>query len=197
MPGVVLLPILLLLYYVIIWLRVGRDPKPGTVVPCYEPPAKLSPAAMRYVRTAGSDGKSLAAVLVDLARHRRIAIAPNQGGYTVLFPEVRLGTPELPPEEQKILDLLSAYGTKVTIDPADSERNSTLITAIQGSLSSRLRNVYFTGNFGYIAFAVAVSMLWALLIAATATGWREGITFLTFWFLSFSLIVGAIVLVRA
>jgi hypothetical protein len=190
-----LLPGLLVVYYVLVWLCVGRDPKPGTIVPRYEPPEGLSPAAVRYVLISGTDGKSLAAVLADLALRKQISIVPESGRYSVLFLKGAPGQEELPPEEQKVLELLSAYGTKVTVDPADSERNSMLITAIQGSLSSRLSGVYFTGNFGYIAAAVAVTFLWSLLMAATHSK-RDGVTFLTFWFLSFTLILGAIVVVR-
>jgi hypothetical protein len=190
-----LLPVLLVVYYVLVWLCVGRDPKPGTIVPRYEPPEGLSPAAVRYLLISGTDGKSLAAVLADLALRKRISIVPESGRYSVLFLKAPPGQEELPPEEQKVLDLLGAYGTKVTVDPADSERNSTLITAIQGSLCSRLSGVYFTGSFGYIAAAVAVTFLWTLLMAATHSK-KDGVTFLTFWFVSFTLILGSIIVVR-
>ena len=43
----------LLLYFLIVWARVGRDPEEGTIVPEYEPPDGFSPAAARYVAEMG------------------------------------------------------------------------------------------------------------------------------------------------
>ena len=40
-------PVLLFLFYLIAWLRIGPEPKPGTVVTRYEPPDGLSAAAAR------------------------------------------------------------------------------------------------------------------------------------------------------
>ena len=36
--------IILILYYLAIWLRVGKDPDKGLIIPLYEPPLKMSPA---------------------------------------------------------------------------------------------------------------------------------------------------------
>ncbi len=41
--------LLLCLYFGAAWLLVGRDPKCGTIIPLFEPPHDLSPAAMRFV----------------------------------------------------------------------------------------------------------------------------------------------------
>src|SRR5262249_30893461 len=41
--------VLVLAYYVLAWLRVGRDPPSGTIIPLFGPPAGMSPAATRYI----------------------------------------------------------------------------------------------------------------------------------------------------
>src|SRR5689334_18238448 len=64
--ALLLLPAALLIYYFVVWLAVGRDRKPETIVPRYQPPVNLSPAAVRYVVNAGTDHKSVAAVLLEL-----------------------------------------------------------------------------------------------------------------------------------
>ncbi len=48
------------------WRRVGRDPKAGVVIPEYDPPSGLSPAAARYIRLMGYDDRCFAADIVDL-----------------------------------------------------------------------------------------------------------------------------------
>jgi uncharacterized membrane protein YgcG len=52
----------MLLYYAFAWLRVGRDPPIGTIIPMFGPPDGMSPAAARYVgsRDWSSDPVSFA-----------------------------------------------------------------------------------------------------------------------------------------
>ncbi|MBZ5492331.1 MAG: DUF2207 domain-containing protein [Acidobacteriia bacterium] len=76
-------PGLLLVFYLVCWLAVGRDPKIGNVAPRYEPPAGISPGVARYVLTGGSDGTTLAAVLAGLAAKGVVAIQPQAGSYAV------------------------------------------------------------------------------------------------------------------
>jgi hypothetical protein len=49
------------------WLRVGRDPDGGAIYPRFEPPARLSPAATRYVKLFGFDPRCLTAAILNLA----------------------------------------------------------------------------------------------------------------------------------
>ncbi len=53
--------IVLLAYYVGMWFFVGRDPEKGTIMPLYEPPNNLSPAAVRFITKMGYDNKAFAA----------------------------------------------------------------------------------------------------------------------------------------
>ncbi len=76
-------PALLLAFYVVCWLAVGRDPKIENVAPRYEPPAGISPGVARYILTGGSDGTTLAAVLAGLAAKGVVAIQPQSGSYAV------------------------------------------------------------------------------------------------------------------
>ncbi len=55
------------LYYFVAWVLVGRDPSGGTVIPLFEAPDGLSPAAVRYLRQFYRDDKMFAATLVSLA----------------------------------------------------------------------------------------------------------------------------------
>jgi Predicted membrane protein (DUF2207) len=82
-PNHLVFPALLLVFYVVCWLAVGRDPKIGNVAPRYEPPAGISPGVARYILTGGSDGTTLAAVLAGLAAKGVVAIQPQTGSYIV------------------------------------------------------------------------------------------------------------------
>lgn len=58
---------LLLVYYLAIWVRYGRDPEAGVIIPLYDSPAGFSPASMRFIRRMGYDHKAFATALVNLA----------------------------------------------------------------------------------------------------------------------------------
>ena len=102
-------PGVLLAFYVICWLAVGRDPKIGVVAPCYEPPKGISPGVARYVLTGGSDGTTLAAVLAGLAAKGMVAIQPQAGKYavTLLNSSARL----LPDEASLVKTLFNVVAT--------------------------------------------------------------------------------------
>jgi len=62
-----LLTLGVLVYYLIAWARVGRDPPKGTIIPLFHPPKGMSPAAVRYVLKMGYDDTCLTANLISLA----------------------------------------------------------------------------------------------------------------------------------
>jgi hypothetical protein len=118
-------PALLLVFYVICWLAVGRDPKIGVVAPRYEPPAGISPGVARYILTGGSDGTTLAAVLAALAAKGVVAIQPQAGSYAVTLLN---SSPILLPDEASLVK--SLFNMVSTVQPyADSN------TAIIGEAS--------------------------------------------------------------
>jgi len=96
-------PGVLLVFYVVCWLAVGRDPKIGNVAPRYEPPAGISPGVARYVLTGGSDGTTLAAVLAGLAAKGVVAIQPQGGKYAV---SLLNSSPILLPDEASVIKTL-------------------------------------------------------------------------------------------
>jgi hypothetical protein len=99
-------PGLLLAFYVICWLVAGRDPKIENVAPRYEPPAGVSPGVARYVLTGGSDGTTLAAVLIGLAVKGVISIQPQNGNYAVQL--LNCNTTVLPDEASVVRTLFNA-----------------------------------------------------------------------------------------
>ncbi|MGD1887034.1 MAG: DUF2207 domain-containing protein [Cohaesibacteraceae bacterium] len=71
--------VLVFVYMVTSWWRVGRDPKRGVIFPRFEPPRDMSPAAMSWVyyrgHKGGSAGKSFMAALVSLGSKGKLRIA--------------------------------------------------------------------------------------------------------------------------
>lgn len=190
-----LIPAALLAYYLLAWMRVGRNPPRGAIVPRYEPPKDLSPAAVRYIRTAGSDARSLAAVVAQLANRRAISIEPHGRTYRLarLMSDAE-AEKKLTPEEAKVLYLLFAAGESGVIDPGDNQKNAVLVEAIQDKLRKRLGGVYFTDHFGYIFLGVLGAFVAAMVMAFTSEGRDKlEIGMMTGWFMFVGLVLGAII----
>ena len=71
------------LYYLFAWLRVGRDPPKGNIIPLFTPPAGLGPAGTRYVWKQKFDEKAFAASLVGLAVKGRARIVEHEGDFSI------------------------------------------------------------------------------------------------------------------
>jgi hypothetical protein len=190
-------PALLLLYYVIVWLALPRQPRPGAVAIQYKPPQGLSPAAMRYVRTTGCDGRTLAATLAQLAARGLIAIEPQDARYKVtrLSLDAKSLQPPLALEELSLHSSLFEDGPTVILDPKNGGPLSRYLFHINASLQPALNNVYFTRNARWLVLGTLASFLTAMGMALTAHGRnsdRMTLVFLTWWFFFCFFLLGII-----
>lgn len=74
-----------LFYYLLVWFRVGRDPKGQGGAPTeFSPPGDIEPAGMRaYLGKGKTDHLSVAALLLSLAQRGIITISEANGTYTM------------------------------------------------------------------------------------------------------------------
>ena len=99
----VIAPLLLMAFYIVVRLVLRRHQERGTVLPQYTPPRGLSPSALRYVLTGGTDGTSVAAVLARFLTKGAISATATEGGYTFVRQPAYEGIiPNLSPEEAAI-----------------------------------------------------------------------------------------------
>ncbi|MDQ7788023.1 MAG: DUF2207 domain-containing protein [Thermodesulfovibrionales bacterium] len=82
LPGIIGLTVFFL-YYLIVWVRVGRDPEGKSIVPRYKPPADCSPAFARHLLIMRYDRTVFASALLDLASKGIIRILGRGDGYVV------------------------------------------------------------------------------------------------------------------
>jgi hypothetical protein len=189
-------PVLLFLYYLIVWMKLGPEPALGSVPVRYDPPAELSPAAVRYIRTTGSDARTLAAVIVQLAARGCLAIQLQDGAYklTQLSTDANL-VKSLAPEEARVLEMLFDDRKEIILHPNNSDELNKYALAIQGQLQKRLDGQFFTRHIGYTILGILASLVAAMSMAMTANGKdTSGALFLTWWFFFCGLILGAILL---
>ena len=192
-------PALLFLFYLIAWISIGPEPKPGAMVARYEPPEGLSPAAARYIASGTTDGRSFAAVIAQLAVRGCIRVESMNEKYKLSRLMSDRGTEAaLAPEELRVLSLLFEDGPAIELTPAIDQRNTAqngrYVFHIHEELTKELGNKYFTRHSGIIALGVLGTLLFVLPIAATARG-RDafGAVFLTFWVMFCGLIIGMMI----
>jgi hypothetical protein len=189
-----LFPLALFVYYATVWLAVGQDPKPGTFVPQYGPPDAISPAAVRYLVTTGSDGRSFAAVLAQLSHRGFVCVEPQEPQYLVRREKNPPSDPSsLAPEEKQVLRILFSDGPEVLLEPTKGPLLSVYVAAIQKELVKQMEGKYFTRNAGWIILAFFATFLCFFVIAFAARGKdTSGLLFLSWWFLFVTMTVGFI-----
>jgi len=72
--------LLLLLYYLAAWHKVGRDPEAGVIIPLYQPSTGYSPASMRFISRMGYDNKAFSAAIINMAVKGYLEISEGHDG---------------------------------------------------------------------------------------------------------------------
>jgi len=75
--------VIILVYYLAAWFRVGKDPAEGVVLAEYTPPPGFSPASSRFIERMGYDHKAFAAALINLAVQGLVEIIEENKDYVV------------------------------------------------------------------------------------------------------------------
>jgi uncharacterized membrane protein YgcG len=155
-------------FYYEAWRKAGRGPVPGTVVPLFTPPEKMSAAALRYVRRMGYDNRAFAAAIVESGVDGKLRLVEEKHG---LFHRKstridKRGEPDdMPPPERSMLKALFAGGDHIDM----KQENHTAFEAAQKGLREGLQEAYLDKTFhlnkGW-AWAGLVLVLGALLFVA-------------------------------
>lgn len=170
---------LLILYYALMWLKVGRDPAKGTIVPLYQPPSGVSPAGARYVSRMGYDDTVFAAAVVSMAVKGYLTI--KEGAQKVYTLQKTGQSAKLSPGESALARKLFRYGGDSIVL---KQKNHKTLKAAQRGLREWLRTefegTYFLRNRAYFLPGLGLSLLVLLAMVAFA---REplGAAFISVW----------------
>jgi uncharacterized membrane protein YgcG len=141
------------LYFLFAWMRVGRDPPGGTIVPLFRPPEGMGPSGVRYVYKAGYDDKAFAAGVVGLAVKGRMIINDDGGDYT-LIKKPNQG----PPLTRSETALYNAMPTsELLLEQTNHERVSALRNNLQFALDEEYDGVMYLKNFKWFALGLLLS----------------------------------------
>ena len=167
------------LYFFYAWLRVGRDPPAGTIIPLFTPPKGLGPAGMRYVWRQRFDDRAFAASLVGLAVKGRIKIIEDDKKD---FKIKRLEDkgPELTRVEAALYKAVPA-GTNV-LKNTNHSKVKEMREAIANAVKNEYEGVAFLRNLSWFWTGVAVSAA-SLIVSALLFPLEDGLfaIFIAVW----------------
>ena len=179
-------------YYFFAWLKFGRDPARGVVIPLFEPPKDFSAASVRFVDRMGYDRKTFAAALVAMAVKGYLKISEHEGVYMLIRTGKKESEAGLAKTEIALARALFPSGLNtIELKNKNHATVSAAINALRSSLKRIDEGVYFVTNrmwfFGGLAILV-LSGLAATLLAdepepavfmlVWVSGWTAATSFL-------------------
>ena len=176
--------VLLFVYYMLAWMRVGRDPEKGVIIPRFAPPHGFSPAMVRMLWRMKFDNAAFSAAVINMAVKGALTIKDNTN--------MRLDLAEQAPGslsigERAVWDELRKAGTSIELKNVNHKAISRARQAIKDKLGRELSSNYFLTNTGWvlpglgITLAAVAGMAWAthvppelIFICVWLTGWTFG-----------------------
>ena len=171
--------LLLVAYYCAAWLKVGRDPDKGTIVPLFESPEGFSPAATRYVMNMGYDKKAFTAAIVSMAVKGYLTIDEDaDDDYTLRRTDADRSV--LTAGEAKLGAKLFGAKDSIVLKQKNHKKIGGAVKALKGYLKGELGKKHFERNLGYFiaGLVITVFTLGAIVVGARAP---DEAAFMTIW----------------
>jgi len=164
----------LLVYCVRRWRQVGRDPRPGVVIPRYEPPADRSPAELRYLRRKMYDTRCFTGDLLSAAVDGQVAIEREdrllgKDTWRLRRREDASGPPRLETPARLLAGLFPGGAGALELDQAHGPILRAAQAAHAKALDARLNGTHFKRNAGSTAIAVLIAVA-SMLLSILASG---------------------------
>lgn len=167
--------ILLIVYCVREWSRVGRDPRKGVIIARYEPPESQTPASLRFLMRMGYDMRCFSSDILALAVAGCLRIARDEGFFKDEWRLESTGT--APPAgtsaaQRALMEHLFKGGERVLVlKKSNASQLSAARRAHSRAINDVLQPRYFNRNNSSIAKGIvlaAISVLLASWIAGEA-----------------------------
>jgi len=152
----------ILFYYLATWNRLGRDPDKGTIIPLFEPPEGVSPAAASYLhhwgfrRASGRKPLAFMAAIISLAVKGRVQL--EQQGKTMLMSLTDNQDSPVSPGEAAILQRLGSGG-KLSFKKSSATRVQAMRSAFRKAVTKDYDRRYIRNNIGWFVLGLVLTIL--------------------------------------
>ena len=147
--------ILVLVYYLMVWHWVGRDPKAGVIIAHYQPPDNYSPASLRFIEKMGYDDTCFASAIINLAVKGFVTIQEHDGTYTLTKTGKQV---KMAAGEAALVKKLFRSGDSIRLKQSNHVRIKEALNAHEKSLERDYEEKYFITNIGYFIAGVILTM---------------------------------------
>ena len=168
----------LLLYYLLAWVLVGKDPAAGSVFPQASPPMGVPPACVRYLNRMGFDRKCFTVALIDMAVKGHLRIDETGGTYEL----VRLegAGKDLSRGEKAIARHLLSSG-RIRLSQSNRKKLKKAIKALKTVLRTQYEGTHFQANRRWLIPGIILSFLSLGAIPLLGGGEIAAVGFMTLW----------------
>ncbi|KQS96235.1 MULTISPECIES: DUF2207 domain-containing protein [unclassified Rhizobium] len=154
------------LYYSRMWLKVGRDPARGVVVPRWDAPDGISPALVNYIDNKGFSGEgwtALSAAALNLAVQGYVVLEDLKNSL-VITRTAKTQPTSLPTGEAALLSAVQSRGGKLTINRENGPTVQRVGMDFRGAMEKEHRNKYYHANTAYVVGGIALSALFVVAV---------------------------------
>ncbi|MGZ5841805.1 MAG: DUF2207 domain-containing protein, partial [Xanthobacteraceae bacterium] len=145
-----------ILFYLLAWLLVGRDPARGTIIPLFAPPAGMSAAAVRFVEDMTFDDRVFTAAIVGLGVNGHLKLVDRAGEQELHRVN---GTNPVDTAEQAVEGALFAKKSTVALDNSEHETIGGARSALHRALKQAYIGPLYRNNFGWSSFGLLAVVL--------------------------------------
>ena len=148
-------------YYMRSWVRVGRDPPGGVMVPRWDAPDGISPALVNYIDNKGFSGQgwtALSAAALNLAVKGYAVLEDLQDSLSIRRTAKPRGE-KLGAGEESLLHSLGGEGAALTIAKSNGAYVKAVGERFRGSIEREHRGKYYNANVAYIVGGVLISVV--------------------------------------
>ena len=156
------------IYYFRNWVRIGRDPEPGVIVPRWDAPDNISPALTNYIHKKGLEGKgwdAISAAILNLAVKGFIKL-DNLSDDIRLVATGKQPQEALPVGEAAIFKVIERYDGDLKISKGTGSRVKKLQGDFSSAMSGEHRSNFYKHNIGVIIGGVALSIVSIIVVLA-------------------------------
>jgi uncharacterized membrane protein YgcG len=140
------------------WNKVGRDPRRGVIIPRFEPPEGLSPAATRYVSDMSFNRHSFTAAIISLAVKGQILIDEDDDEFSLRRIKNASQAKLSKGEEALLHDLLPRPSSNIEMDNKNHREFQSARKMLHQELKKEYMGRLFKLNRNFLLPAVLMSV---------------------------------------
>ncbi len=144
------------IYFLFIWYKVGVDPKKEAIIPRWDPPSNLPPSVLGYVFRLGFRDEHFTSTIISLAIKGKLQIAKIKKKYTLTKLESDTTITE---DESVVFEKLFSREDIIELDKKGNPTVESAKTELQEYLLEYHKKPYFVQNYGWLMIGILVSML--------------------------------------